>query len=150
MNLGECPVICLCQNEEIFKNYTFTNKIWTPKGKCRLVSKEVGYGIMISSLHYQEFGFRYQLKVTDVQTINKYCALHPKYVDTDVETTTLLHTNKEYITTGRNTLCQEFEYGRIADQYLTYDRMILQLEDCTKILRDIYPVIDFTFIFDHP
>ena len=47
MNLGERPVICLGQYEAIFKQYIFINKICTHKGKCKLVIKYEGYGIMI-------------------------------------------------------------------------------------------------------
>ena len=39
MNLGERPVICLGQHEAIFKQYIFTKKMCTHKGKCWLVPK---------------------------------------------------------------------------------------------------------------
>ena len=48
MKLRELPVICLGQDEAIFKHYIFTKKIFTHKGKCRLVPKDEGCGIMIS------------------------------------------------------------------------------------------------------
>ena len=47
MKLGEHPFICLGQYEAIFKQYIFINKICTHKGKCKLVIKYEGYGIMI-------------------------------------------------------------------------------------------------------
>ena len=39
MNLGERPVICLGQDEAIFKHYIFTKNMLTHKGNCRLVPK---------------------------------------------------------------------------------------------------------------
>ena len=50
MKLGERPVIYLGHDEAIFKQYIFTKKVWTHKGKFRIVPKDEGYGIMISAL----------------------------------------------------------------------------------------------------
>ena len=52
------------------------------KDKSRLVPKEKGYGIMIKDFQSQEFGFGFILIVTDLQTVDEYYALQPKYVDT--------------------------------------------------------------------
>ena len=50
MKLAERPVICLGQDESIFKQYIFTKNMWYHKGKFRLVTKDEGYVIMISAL----------------------------------------------------------------------------------------------------
>ena len=50
---------------------------------------------------------------------------------------------------GSNYFCQEFEYDTSAERCWTYDRMVLQLEDCAGILQDLHPGIYFIFIFDH-
>ena len=50
---------------------------------------------------------------------------------------------------GRNNFCQEFEYSVSSEGYWTYDRMVLKLEDCTKIIKALHTGIDFIFIFDH-
>ena len=76
--------------------------MWTHKVKFQIVPKDGGYGIMILAFQSRYFVFGYPLTVPDLQNINKYHALHPKYVDTDVATNILGHTNKETITTGRN------------------------------------------------
>ena len=47
MKLGESPVICLGQYDEIFKHYIFAKKMWTHRGKFWLVPKDGGCGIMI-------------------------------------------------------------------------------------------------------
>ena len=50
---------------------------------------------------------------------------------------------------GRNTFCQDFEYGTSAEVYWIYDLMILQLEECTKILKYLHLNIDLIFLFDN-
>ena len=109
MKLGEPQVIILGQDEEIFKHYLFFNNMWTHKGKHRLVPKYEGYGVMILVFQYQVFSFRYTFTVPDLQTVNEYCALHPKYVHVYTETTILRKTRKEPITMWRNYFCKKFE-----------------------------------------
>ena len=120
------------------------------KGKCQLVKKYEGYGIMVQDLQYRQFFFGYPLKVPYLQTINGYHALHTKYVDTYATTTILGHNHKEPITMGRNNVCQEFEYGESDEGYWNYERTVPKIEYCTKILKDLYPIIYFIFLFDHP
>ena len=50
---------------------------------------------------------------------------------------------------GINPFCQKFECGAISERYWTYDRMVLKIEDCTDILKDIHPSFDFMFLYDH-
>ena len=88
--------------EAIFKPYIFTKKMWTHRVRCWLVPKDDRHSIMISAFQSREFVFGYTLTVPDLQIINEYRALHPKYVDTDTSTAILGHTNKGPITTERN------------------------------------------------
>ena len=83
--------------------------MWTHKGKCRLLTKDNGCGIMILAFQSQYFGFGYPLTVPDLQTFNEYCVLHPKYVDTDSGTTIMGHTHKGPITMVINIFFQDFE-----------------------------------------
>ena len=119
------------------------------KGKCQLVPKEEVYVVIISAFQSQEFGFGYPLTFTDIQTVYEYQTTHPIYVDTYAATAILLHNHKEPITIGRNPFWQEFEYGASAKVCCAYDRMVLKLEDCIKILKVIHPSIDFIFLFDN-
>ena len=57
--MEELPVIFLGQYEAIFKQYTFTNNIWTHKVKCWIVPKDGGIEIIISDLQSLQFGFGY-------------------------------------------------------------------------------------------
>ena len=94
MNLAERTFIYLGKYEAIFKQYISTKKLWTYKGKCWIVPKEEGYGIMILDFQSQGFGFGYPLTVPYLQTINEYFALHPKYIDTDAAINILGYTHK--------------------------------------------------------
>ena len=89
---------------------------------------------MISALQSREFIFGYPLTVPDLQTINYYFALHPKYFDIDALTNILGHNHKEPITMVINPFLQEFEYGASDKEFWTYDRTVLQLDYCSKIL----------------
>ena len=46
-------------------------------------------------------------------------------------------------------LFQEFEYSASAKGYWTYVLIILQPDDCDKILKSLHPVIYFVFEFVH-
>ena len=50
---------------------------------------------------------------------------------------------------GINNLYQEFEYSASDEGCFTYNRMVIQLEDCFNVLKAIHPGIDFIFLFDH-
>ena len=98
MNLGKRPFVCLGQDKALFRQYIFTKQLWTYKFKCWIDQKDKGYGNIISAFQSLEFDFGYPLTVTDLQTINWYCVIHPNCVDTDAATTILGHTHKEPIT----------------------------------------------------
>ena len=57
---------------------------------------------MVSYLQSWGFVLIYQLTVPDLQSINDYHDLQPKYIDKNAATTILVHTQKESITVGRN------------------------------------------------
>ena len=58
----------------------------------------------------------------------------------------MVPTHKEPTIMGMNPFCQEFEYGTSADVYWTYDWMVLQLEDCTNILKAIHTSINLILV----
>ena len=89
--------------------------MWTHIVKFQIVPKDGGYGIMILAFQSRYFVFGYPLTVPDLQNINKYHALHPKYVDTGAATTNLGNNHKESITMGINPFFREFENGESAE-----------------------------------
>ena len=42
-----------------------------------------------------------------------------------------------------------FNMVQVPKGYFTYDRMVLQLEDCTDILKALHPVIYLAFLFNN-
>ena len=72
--------------------------MWTNKVKSGCIPNNEEYGVMILAIQYLDFGFGYTLTVPYLQNVNEYCYIHPKYVDTDTETTTLVNIHKENIT----------------------------------------------------
>ena len=65
--------------------------MWNHRDKWWILSKEKVYGVVILTFHSQVFGFGYPLIVSDLQNVNEYCNLYPKYVATDAENTILGH-----------------------------------------------------------
>ena len=57
MKLVEHSVISLGQYKSIFKHYLFTKKMWTHKGKLRIVPEYDGYSVMILAFQFQLFDF---------------------------------------------------------------------------------------------
>jgi hypothetical protein len=43
----------------------------------------------------------------------------------------------------------EFEYGADKEGYWNYEHMILQLRDCTNVVKTLLPRYDYRFLFDH-
>ena len=65
------PVVCIGQDECIFKQFSFSPKSWTaPDGKKDIIPKDDGLGIMISAFVSREFGFGYGISASDLQRIN--------------------------------------------------------------------------------
>ena len=123
--------------------------MWNHKGKFQLVTKDEGYGVMIFALQYQVFGFEYPSTVPDIQTIDEYTTIYPKYDDMDAATTILGNTCKAPINMGRNNFWQEFEYGASYEVYCTYERIVLQLKYRSRIFKALHPVIYFIYIYDN-
>lgn len=149
METGERPVVCIGQDEAIFKQYIFTAKVWQYEGRKRLLPKDEGMGVMVSAFQSREFGFGYHLTEEDLVIVNQYRRTHSTYVDADAANLINNSDQKKPLTLETNPFCLEFEYGATAEGYWTYDRMVLQLEDCADVLKALHPEFDFVFLFDH-
>lgn len=105
---------------------------------------------MISAFQSREFGFGYHLTEEDLEIVNAYRRINNTY--TDEESAKLINNGsaqKKPLTLDTNPFVLEFEYGATAEGYWTYDRMVLQLEDCADVLKALHPEFDFVFLFDH-
>jgi hypothetical protein len=150
MNPGERPVVCIGQDEAIFKQYIFTTKVWQYQGQKRLLPKDEGMGVMVSAFQSREFGFGYELREEDLEIVNAYRQTHNTYTDTAAAKVVNNNSDqKKPLTLDTNPFCLEFEYGSTAEGYWTYDHMVTQLEDCADVLKALHPEFDFVFLFDH-
>lgn len=104
---------------------------------------------MVSAFQSREFGFGYHLTEEDLTIVNEYRQTHNTYADTDAAKFIMNTDQKKPLTLETNPFCLEFEYGATAEGYWTYDRMVLQLEDCADVLKSLHPEFDFVFLFDH-
>ena len=99
MNEGERLVICMGQDEAIFKQYIFPNEVWKYNGYHRLIPKDEGCGIMISEFQSREFGYSYPPITSEpINTFNDYFRRNNQYTDTIAPTKILNRTNKQPIT----------------------------------------------------
>ena len=146
---GSKPLICLGQDEYIFKQFTFTTKSWTaPDGQKALVPKDDGMGIMISAFVSREFGYGLKLSQEDILKINQLRRGNDKhYSDEEAAKLVTGKSCKPILT--KSPFVLEFEYGAAQQGYWKYDHMAVQMEDCVDCLVTLYPEYDFLFLFDH-
>ena len=88
--------------------------------------------------------------VENIEIVNQHRRVNNTYTDADAAK--LINNGsdkKEPLSLEKNPFCLEFEYGATAEGYWTYDRMVLQLEDCADVLKALHPEFDIVFLFDH-
>lgn len=135
------------QDEAIFQQYIFTPGSWTaPDGTWPLVPKDNGRGVMVSAFCCRELGFAPKLSDNQFQKINKY-RCKKKYSDEDAAKKINGTPNKLPLNTSPFMI--ELEYGSNNEGYWNYDRMVLQIEDCTDCFQVLYPGYDILFLLDH-
>ena len=101
---------------------------------------------MLSSFCSREFGYDMIISNEDMALINNY--RDGKTYPDDLAAQTINGTNKKQPLT-KSPFVRTLEYGANAGGYWTYDRMVLQLEDCIDIMKVLYPQFDCVFLFDH-
>ena len=69
------------------------------------------------------------------------------YLDEKAATAVKATTSKPALT--KSPFVREFEYGSSGEGYWTYQHMVLQLEDCVDVLKAIFLMYTFLFLFDH-
>ena len=143
---NERPLISVGQDECIFKQYLLKSKTWTHEGKRVIVPKDEGYGVMISAFMSRELGFGVVISQEQLDEINRR-RRGKHYADKDAATFITNSTAKQDLT--ESPFVKTFEYGQSAEGYWTYERMVLQVEDCVDCLKVLYPQYDFLFLFDH-
>jgi len=132
------PLIIFGQDEAIFKQYLMQLKVWLGRGgKQPLRPKDDGQGLMVSAMKCREFGFGFDLTPQQLAIVNIWRATHrPNYLDRAAATKVHGSHVKEPLTTSP--FMTIFDYGKNADGYWTYDRMVCQLEDCHDALDGLH------------
>ena len=137
----------LGQDEVIMKQFLLSLFYWTlPDGSRPLVPKDEGSGVMVSGFTCRELGFGYKVSDEILDIVNTLRE-NQKYSDEEAAYTIYGNAIKRKLTS--TPFVEELEYGQNKDGYWTYDRMILQLEDCIDVLKVLFPDFDFIFLFDH-
>jgi hypothetical protein len=143
----EKPFMIIGHDEAIFKQYLTTIKAWClPTGETQLIPKDDGAGVMISAFQSRDFGFGLPLDDQQLEEIN---ASRRGNNYTDIVAARNLRGNPRKQDLKTSPFVIEFEYGASNQGYWTYDRMVLQLDDCVDCLKIIFPAFDFLFILDH-
>ena len=149
MNEGERLVICMRQDEAILKQYILPEKVWKYYGENSLITKDKGYGVMISTFQSIEFGCSYPLMTYgQLDTVNDYHHSNNQYTDTIVASNIPNHTNKQPITPQESPFNKSFKYSTSTEGYCTYECMVLQVEDCRDVLIALHPKFDIIFLFN--
>lgn len=147
-NDSDKPLLIFCQDECIFKQYTFRSKCWNgPSGEVPLMPKDKGQGLMISAFVSGEFGFNWQLSQEQLIQVN-HCRKNNFFSDTEAAITKHGKTEKYPLT--HSPFQQQLQYGAMREGYWTYKDMVLQLEDCVDCLKCLLGNdFDYLFLFDH-
>ncbi len=131
------------------KQYCFTAKSWTaPTGQKAIIPKDDGTGVMISA-----FGFSLRLSQQQLQKVNE-ARQATKYSDQEAAKEIRGKIFKESLDNFKDPLDNspfvlQFEYGANNQGYWKYDHMILQMEDCINVVKNLWPQFDYVFLFDH-
>ena len=99
-----------------------------------------------AGLRCQELGFGYEVS-KDLLDIVNVMQVGQKYSNEEAGCSIYGDAMKKKLTS--TPFVQELEYDQNKEGYWTYDRIILQLEDCIDVLNVLFPYFDFIFLFDH-
>jgi hypothetical protein len=134
---GRKPLICFGQDEAIMKEYCFTSKSWTaPTGQKAIIPKDEDMGVMISTFVSREFGFGLTLSQQQLQKVNK-ARQATKYSDQEAAKEIRGKIFKDPLDNSPFVL--QFEYEANNQGYWKYDHMVLQMEDCIDVVKNLWP-----------
>ena len=133
------PLLIFGQDEAIFKQFIMTLKIWLGRGgKQPLRPKDEGIGLMASAFKGRALGFAMKMIEQQLTMVNEFRKTQrPSYMDKSAALKVYgdAMLKPDLVSTPFLVL---FDYGKNAAGYWTYDRMVLQLEDCHDVLDALY------------
>ncbi|KAL7532560.1 hypothetical protein ACHAWF_008635 [Thalassiosira exigua] len=145
---GRKPLIVVGQDEAIFKQFLNMWKAWKlPDGTMAIMPKDDGNGVMISAWVSRELGFGVDWTSDLMERVNRSRA-GKKYIDEEAARRVIGKPDKPPLTSSP--LVKEFEYGANNEGYWNYDHMMIQVEDCVDVLREVLPAhYDIVLMVDH-
>mmetsp|Transcript_24742 Transcript_24742/g.40115 ORF Transcript_24742/g.40115 Transcript_24742/m.40115 type:complete len:503 (+) Transcript_24742:505-2013(+) len=120
-----------------------SSKLWTGReGKQTLRPKDQGQGLMISAIKSRMFGWIRNLTDAQIAKVNWFRRnVRNRYSDEAAAIKVNGSATKKDLTKDsviNRLFIFVFDYGNNAEGYWTYDRMIIQLEDCLDALDALY------------
>ena len=101
---------------------------------------------MISAFQCHDISFGF--KLTDEQLI-EVSKEHEGKLYTDTQAAICKKDSAMKKKDAKSPFVLEFEYGCNNEGYWCYENMVCLLEDCTDVLKVLYPQYDFFSLFDH-
>jgi hypothetical protein len=142
-------VIFVGQDEAIFKQFLFLNKMWVgPSGERPLLPKDEGTGTMISIFICREHGMIREISPQILTEVNLQRA-GKQYKDQEAAIKIYGSPCKKPLTLDKSPFLVSFEYGENREGYWSYNNMVLQFEDAVDVLKIMHPSHDFVFLFNH-
>ncbi len=134
------PLIMWGQDECIFKQYITFMHHWVKRdGQRPMTPKDDGMGMMVSSIKSREFGFGFELTTEQLEKVNAFRRTRrPRYRDEKAATETNGTPLKSPL--DKAAFLVLFDYGTNAEGYWSYNKMVLQLEDCIDTLDALYSI----------
>jgi hypothetical protein len=140
------PGVNFGQDEAIFRLSQLNESCWAIGRQQTLQTKLMGVGQMVSVLCLQEFGSGLDLSVEQLAKVNEM-RRNQKHGDKEAAIYPLGSANKKDLVL-LPCVCY-LEYGKGKDACLSYNHMVLQLEDCTNVFKVLFPEIDIIYKLDH-
>ena len=146
-NEEDWPIIMICQDECIYKQFLLVQKQWTlPDSTTAVNPKDEDMGIMLSSFFSRDFGYGFKLSPSQLKTINSY-RNGKKYIDEEATMEVLKCKDKKPL--KNSPFICKFEYGANSEGFWKYNHMIVQFEDDVDVLKPLYGnTYNFLFFFD--
>lgn len=127
-------LIIFGQDEAIYRQFMMNSKLWAGRGgKQTIRPKDPGQGLMISAIKSRAFGWIRELSDEDMVKVNLFRRnVRNTYDDEAAAIKVTGSKTKKDLDKAKFMIV--FDYGNNAEGYWTYDRMVIQLEDCIDIM----------------
>jgi hypothetical protein len=144
---GTRPAIIIGQDESVFSQHSYSNRVWSRKGQKPLRPKGLGESWMVSAFQSRSFGLGRTLTIEELAAIN-LARLGTTYKAEEAAREINGHINKRPLT-DNSPFITYFDVGADRSGYWNHDHAALQTEDLVDCCLYLYPDHDLIFLFDH-